>query len=60
MRLESYSFQHYHRNLLCELVIFAQQLLFLSIFQYSDKTRNSPSNRHVKDQNEVIFSIEKV
>jgi len=39
-------------NLFCELVIFVQQSLFLSIFQYFNKTRNSPLNRHVKDQND--------
>jgi len=37
---------------MCKLVIFVQQPLFLSIFQYSDKTKNSPLNRHVKNQND--------
>jgi len=52
MRLEIYSLQHRNPKFIDELIIYAQQPLFLSIFQYSDETRNSLSNRYMKNQND--------
>jgi len=57
MRLENFSISTETLNLLCELIIFVQQSLFLSIFQYSDKIRNSLTNRHVEDQNECVIRL---